>query len=197
MLDYIKGTVAELNPAYVVIDNHGMGYMINISLTTYDALARLPQDEVARLYVHEAIREDAHLLYGFANKHEREVFLLLISVSGVGVNTARMILSSMPANELEMNIAQGNASVLKSVKGVGAKTAQRIIVDLKDKIKVAGDALLVETGQASGEVFEEAMAALVMLGFTQQMSQKALKKLFKQEPGISVEDAIKKALKMM
>lgn len=197
MLDYIKGTVAELNPAYVVIDNHGMGYMINISLTTYDALARLPQDEVARLFVHEAIREDAHLLYGFANKHEREVFLLLISVSGVGVNTARMILSSMPANELEMNIAQGNASVLKSVKGVGAKTAQRIIVDLKDKIKVAGDALLVETGQASGEVFEEAMAALVMLGFTQQMSQKALKKLFKQEPGISVEDAIKKALKMM
>lgn len=197
MLDYIKGTIAELNPAYAVLDNHGIGYMINISLTTYDALARLPQDEVARLYVHEAIREDAHLLYGFAQKHERELFMLLISVSGVGVNTARMILSSLPTAELEMNIAQGNASVLKSVKGVGAKTAQRIIVDLKDKIKVAGDALLVETGQPSSEIFEEAMAALVMLGFTQQMSQKALKKLFKQDPSITVEDAIKKALKMM
>lgn len=197
MLDYIKGTVAELNPAYVVVDNHGLGYMINISLNTYDALAKVPKDEVVRLYVHEAIREDAHLLYGFADKRERELFLLLISVSGVGVNTARMILSSMPVAELEVNIGQGNVAVLKSVKGVGAKTAQRIIVDLKDKIKVAGDALIEENGQASGEVFEEAMAALVMLGFTQQMSQKALKKLFKQEPGISVEDAIKKALKMM
>ncbi|MBQ0121721.1 MAG: Holliday junction branch migration protein RuvA [Bacteroidales bacterium] len=197
MLDYIKGTIAELNPAYVVLDNHGLGYMINISLSTYDALAKLPSMEVARLYVHEAIREDAHLLYGFADKHERELFLLLISVSGVGVNTARMILSSLPAVELEKNIASGNASVLKSVKGVGAKTAQRIIVDLKDKIKVAGDTLIEETGEASGVVFEEAMAALVMLGFTQQMSQKALKKLFKQEPNISVEDAIKKALKMM
>lgn len=197
MLDYIKGTIAELNPAYVVLDNHGLGYMINISLSTYDALAKLPSMEVARLYVHEAIREDAHLLYGFADKHEREMFLLLISVSGVGVNTARMILSSLPTVELEKNIASGNATILKSVKGVGAKTAQRIIVDLKDKIKVAGDTLIEETGEASGVVYEEAMAALVMLGFTQQMSQKALKKLFKQEPSISVEDAIKKALKMM
>ena len=197
MLDYIKGTVAELNPAYAVIDNHGLGYMINISLNTYDAIAKLPKDEVARLFVYEAIREDAHLLYGFADKRERDLFLLLISVSGVGVNTARMILSSMPVSEMEVNIGQGNVAVLKSVKGVGAKTAQRIIVDLKDKIKVAGDALIEETGQASSQVFEEAMAALVMLGFTQQMSQKALKKLLKQEPGITVEDAIKKALKMM
>ena len=197
MLDYIKGTVAELNPAYAVIDNHGLGYMINISLNTYDAITKLPKDEVARLFVYEAIREDAHLLYGFADKRERDLFLLLISVSGVGVNTARMILSSMPVSELEVNIGQGNVAVLKSVKGVGAKTAQRIIVDLKDKIKVAGDALIEETGQVSSQVFEEAMAALVMLGFTQQMSQKALKKLLKQEPGITVEDAIKKALKMM
>lgn len=197
MLDYIKGTIAELNPAYAVVDNHGLGYMINISLNTYDSLAKVPKEEVIRLYVHEAIREDAHLLYGFADKHERELFLLLISVSGVGVNTARMILSSMTTTDLEKNIASANVAALKSVKGLGAKTAQRIIVDLKDKIKVAGDALIEETSQASGEVYEEAMAALVMLGFTQQMSQKALKKLFKQEPGISVEDAIKKALKMM
>ena len=197
MLDYIKGTIAELNPAYAVVDNHGLGYMINISLNTYDSLAKAPKDEVVRLYVHEAIREDAHLLYGFADKHERELFLLLISVSGVGVNTARMILSSMSTVDLEKNIASANVAALKTVKGLGAKTAQRIIVDLKDKIKVAGDALIEETSQASGEVYEEAMAALVMLGFTQQMSQKALKKLFKQEPDISVEEAIKKALKMM
>lgn len=197
MLDYIKGTIAELNPAYAVVDNHGLGYMINISLNTYDSLAKVPKDEVVRLYVHEAIREDAHLLYGFADKHERELFLLLISVSGVGVNTARMILSSMSTVDLEKNIASANVAALKTVKGLGAKTAQRIIVDLKDKIKVAGDALIEETSQASGEVYEEAMAALVMLGFTQQMSQKALKKLFKQEPDISVEEAIKKALKMM
>lgn len=168
MLDYIKGTIAELNPAYAVVDNHGLGYMINISLNTYDSLAKVPKEEVIRLYVHEAIREDAHLLYGFADKHERELFLLLISVSGVGVNTARMILSSMTTTDLEKNIASANVAALKSVKGLGAKTAQRIIVDLKDKIKVAGDALIEETSQASGEVYEEAMAALVMLGFTQQ-----------------------------
>ena len=197
MLDYIKGTLAELNPAYVVVDNRGLGYMINISLNTYDKLAKVASGDDALLYVYEAIREDAHLLYGFADKHERELFLLLISVSGVGVNTARMILSSMTAADLEKNIASASVGTLKSVKGVGAKTAQRIIVDLKDKIKVPGDTLIEESGQASGEVFEEAMAALVMLGFTQQMSQKALKKLFKQEPGIQVEDAIKKALKMM
>lgn len=197
MLDYIKGTIAELNPAYVVVDNRGLGYMINISLNTYDKLAKVASGDDALLYVYEAIREDAHLLYGFADKHERELFLLLISVSGVGVNTARMILSSMTAADLEKNIASASVGTLKSVKGVGAKTAQRIIVDLKDKIKVPGDTLIEESGQASGEVFEEAMAALVMLGFTQQMSQKALKKLFKQEPGIQVEDAIKKALKMM
>ncbi len=197
MLDYIKGTVAELNPAYVVLDNHGMGYMINISLGTYDALSRIGKDEVVLVYVHEAIREDAHLLFGFAQKRERDLFLLLISVSGVGANTARMILSSIPVAELETAIGQGNVAALKGVKGVGAKTAQRIIVDLKDKIKVPVGALIEETGPASSQVFEEAMAALVMLGFTQQMSQKALKKLFKQEPGVSVEDAIKKALKMM
>ncbi len=196
MLDYIKGTIAELNPACVVLDNHGMGYMINISLNTYDTLSRVAQDEVVRLYVHEAIREDAHLLYGFADKRERELFLLLISVSGVGVNTARMILS-MPVAELEVNIASGNASVLKSVKGVGAKTAQRIIVDLKDKIKVAGDALIEVGDPVAGQTMEEAMSALVMLGFSKAMSQKALTKLFKEEPGLGVEDAIKKALKMM
>lgn len=196
MYDYISGKLAELNPAFAVIDNQGVGYMINISLTTYDQLTHA-ENGLAKLFVYEAIREDAHLLYGFATKRERDLFELLISVSGVGVNTARMILSAGPTEQLEQSIAQGNVTVLKSVKGVGAKTAQRIIVDLKDKIKVVDSSLLDVTGIAAGEVFDEALAALVMLGFTQQMSQKALKKLFQQQPDITVEKAIKQALKMM
>ncbi len=196
MIDYIKGQVVELNPAYAVIDNHGIGYMMNISLSTYDALSRVGQDD-ALLYVHEAIREDAHLLYGFATKREREAFLLLISVSGVGPNIARMVLSSMSVDEFSQAIAGNNVAMFKSVKGVGAKTAQRIIVDLKDKIKPTGDTLLEQTGTATGEVFDEALAALVMLGFTQQASQKALKSLFSSHPSLTVEQAIKQALKMM
>lgn len=196
MIDYIKGQVVELNPAYAVIDNHGIGYMMNISLSTYDALSRVEQDD-ALLYVHEAIREDAHLLYGFATKREREAFLLLISVSGVGPNIARMVLSSMSVDEFSQAIAGNNVAMFKSVKGVGAKTAQRIIVDLKDKIKPTGDTLLEHTGTATGEVFDEALAALVMLGFTQQASQKALKSLFSSHPSLTVEQAIKQALKMM
>lgn len=197
MLEYIKGVIAELNPAFAVIDNHGIGYMLNISLSTYDLLTRAEQQGQAMLYVHEAIREDAHLLYGFATKKEREAFLLLISVSGVGPNTARMILSSMNVDEFSQAIASGNVAMLKSVKGVGAKTAQRIIVDLKDKIKPTDSTLLQQTGQPTGEAYDEALAALVMLGFSQQASQKALKSLFSSNPGLTAEQAIKQALKMM
>lgn len=194
MYDYIKGNVAELTPTYVVIDNHGVGYMINISLNSFNALQH--QEDVAKVYVYEAIREDAHLLYGFTERRERELFLLLISVSGVGANTARMILSSLTPSDLEQTIASENVGILKSVKGIGAKTAERIIVDLKDKIKLSTDTLL-DKSQVTSDVFDEAMSALVMLGFTKQMSQKALKKLFTAEPTITVEQAIKKALKMM
>ncbi len=197
MIDYIKGTIAELNPAYAVIDNHGMGYMMNITLSTYDVLARGSEDGKVMLYAYEVIREDAHLLYGFATKQEREAFLLLISVSGVGPNTARMVLSSMSVDEFTQAIAGNNVAMFKTVKGVGGKTAQRIIVDLKDKIKPTSDTLLVEKGQARGEVFDEALAALIMLGFSQQASHKALKSLFSSNPSLSVEDAIKQALKMM
>ena len=197
MIDYIKGAIAELNPAYAVIDKHGIGYMMNISLSTYDVLARYKTDEAVLLYVHEAIREDAHLLYGFATKREREAFLLLISVSGVGPNIARMVLSSMSVDEFSQAIASNNVSQFKSVKGVGGKTAQRIIVDLKDKIKLADDTLLQQTGQVTGETFDEALAALVMLGFSQQASQKTLKSLFASNPALTVEQAIKQALKMM
>lgn len=194
MYDYIKGNVAELTPTYVVLDNHGVGFMINISLNSFNALQH--QEDVVKVYVYEAIREDAHLLYGFTERRERELFLLLISVSGVGANTARMILSSLTPSDLEQTIASENVGILKSVKGIGAKTAERIIVDLKDKIKLSTDTLL-DKSQVTSEVFDEAMSALVMLGFTKQMSQKALKKLFTAEPTITVEQAIKKALKMM
>ena len=194
MYDYIKGNVAELTPTYVVLDNHGVGYMINISLNSFNALQH--QEDVVKVYVYEAIREDAHLLYGFTERRERELFLLLISVSGVGANTARMILSSLTPSDFEQTIASENVGILKSVKGIGAKTAERIIVDLKDKIKLSTDTLL-DKSQVTSEVFDEAMSALVMLGFTKQMSQKALKKLFTAEPTITVEQAIKKALKMM
>ena len=194
MYDYIRGNVAELTPTYVVLDNHGVGYMINISLNSFNALQH--QEDVVKVFVYEAIREDAHLLYGFTERRERELFLLLISVSGVGANTARMILSSLTPSDLEQTIASENVGILKSVKGIGAKTAERIIVDLKDKIKLSTDTLL-DKSQVTSEVFDEAMSALVMLGFTKQMSQKALKKLFTAEPTITVEQAIKKALKMM
>ena len=187
MLDYIKGSVAEITPTFVVIDNQGIGYMMNISLNSYNVLQS--QKSSAKLFVYEAIREDAHVLYGFTDKHERELFLQLISVSGVGAN-------SYTPSDVEQIITQGNATALKSVKGIGAKTAERIIVDLKDKIKVASDALL-DMSKFSNASFDEALSALMMLGFTKQMSQKALKKLFTSNPALSVEEAIKKALKMM
>lgn len=195
MIEYIKGVIAELTPAYAVIDNHGIGYMINISLYSYETLQKQPNGETI-LYIHEAIREDAHILYGFANKLERELFLLLISVSGVGPNTARMILSAIAPDDLGAAIASGNVNMLKAVKGVGAKTAQRIIVDLKDKIKTDTSTLL-SMMPANNEVYEEALAALVMLGFTQATSQKVLTKLLATDNHITVEDAIKQALKMM
>ncbi len=193
MYEYISGSVSELTPTYVVLDNGGIGYMINITLTTY---SHLQSKGEAKLYIFEAIREDAHLLFGFANKRERELFLLLISVSGVGSNTARMILSSIPTSELEQTIASENVNLLKAVKGIGAKTAQRIIVDLKDKIKCTDNPLIVKTTDMN-MVCEEAVAALVMLGFAQNQSQKVVKQLLVTSPNMSVEVAIKNALKMM
>ena len=196
MIDYIKGDIVELNPAFVVIDNHGMGYMINISLSTFEALNETGKG-AALLYIYEAIREDAHLLYGFATKREREAFTSLISVSGVGPNIARMVLSSMSVDEFEQAIVNNNVAMFKSVKGVGGKTAQRIIVDLKDKIKLVNATLLEHTDSANSDAFDEALAALVMLGFSQQVSNKTLKSLFSSHPSLTAEQAIKQALKMM
>lgn len=193
MLDYIRGEVAEITPTYIVVDCSGLGYFVNISLNTYTALQK---ERSAKVYVHEAIREDAHVLFGFADKLEREMFQLLISVSGVGPNTARMILSSLTPTDLQSVIATNNVNLLKSVKGIGAKTAQRIIVDLKDKIKRGDDTLLVQL-ETQSETYEQAVAALVMLGYTQQAVQKAVGKLLKEQPDAKVEDLIKKALKIL
>lgn len=193
MIEYIKGELAELTPTYAVIDCSGVGYLLNISLP---AFTRLEGQSNAKLLVHEAIREDAHVLYGFIDEQERTLFRLLIGVSGVGANTARMILSSINAPELEIAIASGDVAKLKNVKGIGTKTAQRIIVDLKDKIKPIGDALI-EQPTIVSDVFEEALAAMVMLGFARPQVHKVLKKLFDNDPTLKVETAIKKALAMM
>ena len=193
MIEYINGKIAELTPTYVIIDNHGLGYEINISLTTYAALEK---KEEMKLLTHEIIREDAHTLFGFATRNERDLFRMLIGVSGVGANTARMILSSITPAELEVVITSGDDKRLKSVKGVGAKTAQRIIVDLKDKIKPSSDTLFIEQTQTS-DAFDEALAALLMLGFPKPQSQKVLTRIFSEVPTLKVEQAIKKALTML
>ena len=173
MIEYIKGEIVELTPTRMILECGGIGYELNISLNTYSAFGN---KTTGKIYIYEVIREDAHLLFGFAEKIERELFLLLTSVSGVGPNTARMILSSLPPSELVQVIGSKNEAALTAVKGIGLKTAQRILVDLKNKVKpmesMAGN--LPEASVSNGAVTEEAVAALVMLGFQKAASQKAV-----------------------
>lgn len=195
MIDYIKGEIAELNPTAATIETGGIGYFVNISLNTY---SKLTGQKHTKLFIYEAIREDAYVLFGFYDKSEREIFIQLISVSGIGANTARMILSSLNPQELATVIATDNVNALKSVKGIGMKTAQRIIIDLKDKIKLDGvDASAVLQVAAANPCSDEAIAALVMLGFAQNASQKVVAKILKDTPQSTVEDVIKMALKML
>lgn len=196
MIDYIKGEITNLTPTYCVLETCGVGYMLNISLVTFSELQNLSS---ARLFVYENIREDAHTLYGFFEEEERNIFLLLISVSGIGANTARMIQSSFSPAELKEAISTGNVNAIKSVKGIGLKSAQRIIVDLKDKVNKSnegGDLPLIEVA-ANNEKIHEAVAALVILGFQQQASQKTVDKIVKEEPQLEVAKIIKKALSMI
>ena len=198
MIEYVRGELAELTPALAVIDCNGVGYAANISLNTY---AAIQGKKACKLYIHEAIREDAHVLFGFADKQERELFLLLISVSGIGGNTARMILSALSPSELVNVISNENANLLKSVKGIGLKTAQRIIVELKDKLKT--DTVAASAGisslsfPANAQIQDEAVSALTMLGFPQAASQKVVLAILKEEPDAQVEKVIKLALKRL
>lgn len=198
MIEYVKGEIAELSPATAIIDCNGLGYAVNISLNTYSAIQG---KSTCKLYIYEAIREDAYVLYGFADKQERELFLLLISVSGIGGNTARMILSALSPSELVNVISTENANLLKTVKGIGLKTAQRVIVDLKDKIKtaapVAGGVQSSLLSAMNVEIQEEAVAALTMLGFAAAPSQKVVLAILKEEPDAAVEKVIKLALKRL
>ena len=200
MIEYVRGILDELTPTQATIECHGVGYILNISLNTYTALQGKGE---ARLFVYEAIREDAWTLFGFATKQERELFLLLISVSGVGGNTARTMLSSFSASELAGLIMEGNERMLKTVKGLGAKTAQRIIVELKDKVVSLGiSATSVSDSNDSAatmnsEVYNEAFEALKMLGFPPAPVAKTVKAILKDEPSAPVEKVIKMALKML
>ncbi len=201
MIDYIKGEIAELQPATAVLECYGIGYALSISLNTYSAIQGKKE---CKLYVYEAVRQDAaQVLYGFCTKQERELFLLLISVSGIGGNTARTILSALSPAELVNCISTENTSILKGVKGLGLKTAQRIIVDLKDKIKndsiaVGGsDLTMVSVPSSNKQVHDEAVSALTMLGFAVAPSQKVVYSILKAQPNATVEQVIKLALKQL
>jgi len=196
MIDYIKGEITELTPAFVVLEAAGIGYFVNITLPTFSFLG---EQTTAKLFIFESIREDAHVLYGFRYQSERQLFLLLISVSGIGANTARMIMSSYSAQEIQEMIASGNVSALNAIKGICTKTAQRIIVDLKDKIvKGSGGSDMPNLAtNKNNEQKEEAVSALIMLGFAAPASQKTVERILMEQPALKVEQLIKLALKMM
>jgi Holliday junction DNA helicase RuvA len=192
MYEYIHGKITGLTPANAVIEAGSIGYFIHISLNTYSLINGKEQ---TKLYLHQVVREDAHLFYGFAEIAERELFRLLISVNGIGSNTALMMLSSLTPNEIRQAILEENVALLKMIKGIGAKTAQRVIIDLKDKIgkTAASDQILISP--ADNTIRDEALSALVMLGFARKNVEKELDKLFKAKPDLTVEETIKMALK--
>ncbi len=193
MYDFIRGTIIERNPANIVIETGGIGYFVNISLHTYSKLS--PQ-KMEILFLHQVVREDAHILYGFADKDERALFRNLISVNGVGAGTAIMMLSSLNPDEIVAAVTTENVILLKGVKGIGAKTAQRIIIDLKDKL-----GKLLETDQIllspNNTIRNEALSALVMLGFVKRDAEKIVSVILKEQPDASVESLIKQALKRL
>ena len=206
MIEYIKGNLADLTPTYAVLEAAGVGYAINIALPSYSALVGKENTET-KLFVTEIIREDTHDLYGFFTRGERELFLMLMTVSGIGANTARMIMSAYTASEIRQIIATGNARALSQVKGLGPKTAQRIIVDLKDKVlKIDLGVEMVQNGSTvvqdcltvvDNVVKQEAVSALMMLGFAAAASGKVVDKILSADPSASVELVIKQALKML
>lgn len=194
MITQLQGKLVEKNPTNVVIDCNGVGYFVNISLNTY---AALPESEAIKLYTYLQIKEDAHTLYGFLTKAEREVFILLISVSGVGAGTARTMLSSLTAAQVRNAIVNGEVATIQSVKGIGAKTAQRVVLDLKDKMLKLQDFADAPISAVSTHK-EEALAALEVLGFMRKQAEKVVDKIVQVAPeSLSVEDIIKQALKSL
>ena len=199
MIDYIKGELTELTPALATVEAAGVGYGLNISLNTFSAIQGKKE---VKLYVHEAIREDAYVLFGFVNKKEREMFELLITVNGVGANTARMMLSGMSISELCNAISTGNARLIQGIKGIGKMTAQRIIVDLRDKIVALGIADEIPVGgqmiaPVNNQVKDEAVLALTMLGFAPAPTQKVVLQILQEQPDLPVEQVVKLALKQI
>lgn len=193
MIHHLKGQLIEKNPTYVVIECNGIGYTVNISLHTYSLL---PESEAISLYTHLQVKEDSHTLYGFKEKSEREIFKLLISVSGVGTSTARIMLSSLQPKEVIDAIASGDVPTIQSVKGIGAKTAQRVILDLKDKVlKVLGEGEVLVTQNNTNK--EEALSALETLGYNRRQAVKVVEKILKDDPESTVESIIKLALKKL
>ena len=198
MYEYLKGTVVELNPAQIVLDISGVGYSVMISLRSYEEFS---QKEIVLVYVHQyAIRDELPMMYGFSTKDEREIFRLLISVSGVGGNTARTILSTFNSLELQHIISNSNVVMLKKVKGLGQKTAEKVIVELRDKIVKVDVHSSQDAGSVVGmssAVYEEAVSALTMLGFKKDKSIKCVRAIINDEPGLNVEEVIKLSLKNM
>lgn len=191
MINFLQGKMEEKNPAYVVINCNGVGYLVNISLNTYNLLG---SNENVKILTYLSIKEDSHTLYGFATSEEREIFRLLISVNGVGTNTARMILSSLTTKDLNAAIITGDVSLLKSIKGIGPKSAQRIVLELQDKMgKIETDS--VSMPASGGSNYTEALSALSMLGFQKNQADKVLKKILQENGDESVEELIRKSLK--
>lgn len=196
MYDYIKGELVETTPTEAVIENNGIGYKLQISLQTFAAIQTLKE---AKLYIHHHVREDIELFYGFSSKEERSVFTMLIDVNGIGPNTARMMLSSLTSAELKTAILSGDVNKIKSIKGIGLKTAQRVIIDLKDKIGKADEDSTAElfVQPAVSPIASEALSALVLLGFNKAAADKVVKAVLKEEPGCTIETLIKLALKRL
>jgi len=191
MINFLKGKLAEKSPTQIVVDCHGVGYEVNISLYTY---GKLPKDEAIKIYTYLQVREDAQVLYGFMEKAEREVFTKLISVSGIGASTARMMFSSLSPEEVVDAIASGDVETIKTVKGIGLKTAQRVIVDLKDKIAKVDQSSEVLPFQSNTNK-EEALSALVTLGYSKKQAENSVQKILKDNPEATIEYIIKTALK--
>ncbi len=192
MFEYIKGNIIEINPAYVIVETYNIGYYINISISTF---SQLQNKREVLLYLHQIIKEDANLLYGFYTKEEREIFRNLITVNGVGPNTARMILSSYPYQEIHKAIKSENVKLLQSIKGIGLKTAQRIIIELKDKISKEVEYEILS--KVNNTIKNEALLALNSLGFKKGDSEKVINKILLEETDITLEELIKKALKYL